>query len=100
MAAKAFWTSFFDGLTGEGIFGDLRIPDVPTRMFAPEAPEHPIFTLRLTREASLSPEDIAKTRAAIMLAVDAINVAADAKGMIVVDPTDTSKDFSFKHAAS
>jgi len=36
MAAKPFWTSFFDGLTGEGIFGDLRVPGSPTRMFISE----------------------------------------------------------------
>jgi hypothetical protein len=36
MATKPFWTSFFDGFTGEGIFGDLRLPGSPTRMFRSE----------------------------------------------------------------
>ena len=35
---KTFVTSFLDGLTGEGIFGDLRIPGAPDRMFK-EGPE-------------------------------------------------------------
>ena len=38
-AAKTFWTSFLDGLTGEGIFGDLRIPGSPTRLFKEEPSE-------------------------------------------------------------
>lgn len=29
-------TSFFDGLTGEGIFGDLRRPGAPDRIFEEE----------------------------------------------------------------
>jgi hypothetical protein len=41
----AFWTSFLDGLTGEGIFGDLRLPDAPTRMFKPEAVMAPVIHL-------------------------------------------------------
>jgi hypothetical protein len=36
MAAKPFRTSFLDGFTGEGIFGDLRLPGSPTRMFISE----------------------------------------------------------------
>ena len=36
-ANKAFWTSFFDGLTGAGIFGDLQLPGAPARMFKPES---------------------------------------------------------------
>jgi hypothetical protein len=31
--AGIFWRSFFDGLTGEGIFGDLEISDAPTGIF-------------------------------------------------------------------
>lgn len=30
-------TSFFDGLTWEGIFGDLRIPGAPDRIFKEES---------------------------------------------------------------
>jgi len=37
---KAILTSFFDGLTTAGLFGDLRIPGVPDRMFKEEEPEH------------------------------------------------------------
>jgi hypothetical protein len=36
MAIKPFRTSFLDGFTGEGIFGDLRLPGAPTRMFISE----------------------------------------------------------------
>lgn len=39
MSVRTFVTSFLDGLTGEGIFGDLRIPGTPDRMFE-EEPEH------------------------------------------------------------
>jgi hypothetical protein len=39
MSARTFWTSFLDGLTGEGIFGDLRVPDQPITMFTPEPEE-------------------------------------------------------------
>jgi hypothetical protein len=35
-ATKPFRTSFLDGFTGEGIFGDLRLPGAPTRMFISE----------------------------------------------------------------
>jgi hypothetical protein len=38
-AAKTFWTSFLGGLTGEGIFGDLRIPGSPIRLFKEEPSE-------------------------------------------------------------
>jgi hypothetical protein len=39
MSVKTFMTSFLDGLTLEGIFGDLRIPGAPDRLFK-EEPEH------------------------------------------------------------
>lgn len=39
-AWKTFMTSFLDGFTGKGIFGDLRIPGAPDRMFK-EEPEDP-----------------------------------------------------------
>ena len=35
-AWKTFMTSFLDGFTGEGIFGDLRIPGASDRMFKEE----------------------------------------------------------------
>jgi len=38
-AAKTFWASFFDGFTGDGIFGDLQIPGTPTRLFKEEPSE-------------------------------------------------------------
>ena len=38
-AGKTFWTSFFDGFTMADIFGDLRIPGMPDRIFAEES-EH------------------------------------------------------------
>jgi hypothetical protein len=41
-AAKTFWTSFLDGFTGEGIFGDLRLSGAPTRIFKPEPQADPI----------------------------------------------------------
>jgi hypothetical protein len=34
--SETFWTAFMDGLTGEGLFGGLRLPDAPTTMFEPE----------------------------------------------------------------
>jgi hypothetical protein len=34
-AAKAFWISFLDGLSMAGIFGQLRIPGDPVRLFDP-----------------------------------------------------------------
>jgi hypothetical protein len=39
IAGKGIITSFLDGLTGEGIFGDLRIPGTPDSLFE-EEPEH------------------------------------------------------------
>lgn len=36
MSVRTFMTSFWDGLTGEGIFGDLRIPGLPDRIFKEE----------------------------------------------------------------
>jgi hypothetical protein len=38
---SAFWTSFFDGFTLAGIFGDLRRPGAPDRLFEPEPEEEP-----------------------------------------------------------
>jgi hypothetical protein len=35
-AWKTFMISFLDGFTGEGIFGDLRIPGAPDRIFKEE----------------------------------------------------------------
>jgi hypothetical protein len=34
--ARTFWTSFFDGFTMAGIFGQARIPGDATRLFAEE----------------------------------------------------------------
>jgi hypothetical protein len=36
LTGKPFWRSFSDGLIGEGIFGDLPLPDSPTKMFKSE----------------------------------------------------------------
>jgi hypothetical protein len=38
-AWKTFVISFLDGLTLEGIFGDLCIPGAPDRLFREEEPE-------------------------------------------------------------
>ena len=40
MSVRTFMTSFFDGFTLAGIFGDLRIPGAPNRIFKEEGPEH------------------------------------------------------------
>jgi hypothetical protein len=56
-AAKPFWTSFFDGLTGEGIFGDLRLPGSPTRMFKPEPQADSITELLAEPSTIVSAED-------------------------------------------
>jgi hypothetical protein len=59
MATKPIRTSFLDGFTGEGIFGDLRLPGSPTRMFiseqeaAAEAPAEVRPILVLLAEAGL-----------------------------------------------
>jgi len=36
MSVITLMTSFLDGVTGERIFGDLRIPRVPDRLFEDE----------------------------------------------------------------
>lgn len=40
MSVRTFLTSFFDGFTGEGTFGDPRIPGVSDRIFKEEEPEN------------------------------------------------------------
>lgn len=55
MSVRTFVTAFLDGLTGEGIFGDLRIPGVPDRMFKEEEAED----VQMTKEAGVS-DDQAK----------------------------------------
>jgi hypothetical protein len=39
-ATKTFWPSFLDGFTMTGIFGDLRIPEAPDRIFEEQEHEH------------------------------------------------------------
>jgi hypothetical protein len=39
-ATRTFWPSFLDGFTMAGIFGDLRIPGAPDRIFEEEEPKH------------------------------------------------------------
>jgi hypothetical protein len=53
--------ALLDGLTGEGIFGDLQIPEAPTRIFKPEPT---VFYLleqleQLFHEAFLTPREAA-----------------------------------------
>jgi hypothetical protein len=39
MSVRTFVTSFFDGFTGGGIFGDLRRPGTPDTLFEEDEPE-------------------------------------------------------------
>ena len=56
-AMAAFWTSFLDGFTGEGIFGDLQLPDAPTRMFKPEPGSEPLLLVESESDAMIPPEE-------------------------------------------
>lgn len=71
--ARAFWTSFFDGLTLEGMFGDLRIPGAPTRMFAPEPEEDlepkPLLIVRARPGVVLSDDEVDRLLIAVRKAV-------------------------------
>lgn len=71
--SKAFWTSFFDGLTLEGMFGDLRIPGAPTRMFAPEPEEDlepkPLLIVRARPGVILSDDEADRLLIAVRRAV-------------------------------
>ena len=39
MSVRTFVTSFLDGFTGAGIFGDLRRPGAPDTLFEEDEPE-------------------------------------------------------------
>jgi hypothetical protein len=88
MAAKHFWTSFVDGLTGEGIFGDLRLPSSPTRMFRSESEvtkaaslEEAILALLKVEGKVVQAEEVDMLR---ILVQDAINRAAAGKVEVAV----------------
>lgn len=70
MAAKPFWTSFFDGLTGEGAFGDLLPPGSPTRMFQPEPIGRPLLMVMAPPGYSVNKEQIARLRIILQRALD------------------------------
>ncbi len=74
MANKPFRRSFLDGFTGEGIFGDLRLPGAPTRMFISEEEAEAEEVERLTRaglifvllaEASMEADELKNIKAAV-----------------------------------
>jgi hypothetical protein len=70
MAAKHFWTSFVDGLTGEGMFGDLRPPGSPTRMFQPEPAGQPLLVVTAPPGYSINREEIAALKVILQRALD------------------------------
>jgi hypothetical protein len=63
--ARTFWTSFFDGFTGEGIFGDLSLPDAPTRLFKPEPQADIILEIRIEPGAKIQLEEVVRLQAAV-----------------------------------
>ncbi|HEX4029571.1 MAG TPA: hypothetical protein VHX20_04365 [Terracidiphilus sp.] len=72
MSGRAFWTSLFDGFTGEGLFGDLNIPGFPTRVFesAEETPEFKeVFVIRL-KTSPAGKEEMVRLRASIQEAIE------------------------------
>jgi hypothetical protein len=73
MSAKTFLTSFFDGITGEGIFGDLCIPDVPVRMFKPE-PAKELLVIVDDTNAVWEEVEISTLRNAVQIAVSKTDV--------------------------
>jgi hypothetical protein len=75
---SAFWTSFFDGLTGEGIFGDLRIPGVPDRMFKPEPARELIVIIDEAGTVWKEPE-LSVLRNAVQNAVNETHVGGKVK---------------------
>jgi hypothetical protein len=79
MATKPFRTSFLDGFTGEGIFGDLCLPGAPTRMFISEqeaeaeavdrlAHAGPIFVL--VAEAGMKADELTHIKAVVQTALN------------------------------
>ena len=70
MVAKHFWTSFVDGLTGEGMFGGFLPPGSPTSMFKPEPDQQPLFTVMAAPGYSASREEIARLRIILQRALD------------------------------
>lgn len=97
MSTRTFWTSFFDGLAGEGLFGDLRIPGFPTRLFKDEEPAPAVFVLRLPKVASTMPAaDLVDLRAAIREAID----KASQGRKVEIALSEGSDSSSVRHAAS
>lgn len=66
---RSIVTSFIDGMVGEGLFGHLSIPDMPTQIFKLEPGALPAYKLRLTGMPSR--EDAEKLKQAIHEALDA-----------------------------
>jgi hypothetical protein len=95
--SRSFWTSFFDGFTGEGLFGELRIPGFPTRLFKGEEAAPAVFVLRLPKVASTMPAaDLVDLRAAIREAID----NASQGRTVEIALSDGSDSSSARHAAS
>jgi len=68
MKLRSLFTSFVDGVVGEGLFGDLRIPDFPTQIFSTE-PDLLTYKLRLTGYGRK--EDMERLKREIYEALDA-----------------------------
>lgn len=91
MAKKPLWTPFFDGLIGEGLFGDLRLPGTPTRMFKPEpqvAPAaRPILVIVPEQGANVPTEEVVRLRALVQHAID-----ESAEGRVrIIEPDATER---------
>ena len=87
MSVKTFMTSFFDGFTMAGIFGDLRIPGVPDRMFEeePEKEEGTLLVIRMAPGVKVQADEVVRLRAAVRRAVN-----ETAGGRVVVSVREAS----------
>jgi hypothetical protein len=82
-ATKTLWTSFVDGFTGGGIFGDLRLPGAPIKMFRSEPQAGPILVLRAEPGVEIRPEEIVRLQAAVQRAV---NDAVGERVVVTIPP--------------
>lgn len=59
IAMAVAWTSFLDGFTGAGVFGDLRVPGVPDDLFEPEEESQakPILVVRAGPGAAIRADE-------------------------------------------
>ncbi len=103
MAADKIWTSFFDGLTGAGIFGDLQLPGAPTRMFKPEYQDTLLeVTVKADEVYLVDIVDIRKKSGAQVNAAEAAEVLAELSRLLnqegATDRAETRLRESWKNA--